>query len=596
MNKAYRPIPIFQALCVFILAGLLIVPVSANVFYELQKNIYQTTGGATIYVDDDNVDGPWDGTLDHPYQYIQDGVDHALNGDTVYVFDGFYHENVVVHKSIALIGEERHVYLTGYGIGTVVKIIADHVTLTGFTIAHCGSNSNNAGIMIHTSNNKIMDNDIQYNDYYGLYVAAAGNLIYHNNFIKNKYQAFDVVAGSQWDNGYPFGGNYWDDYEGTDVNEDGIGETPYPTGNSSADHYPLIHPYGSVINTDTKEVFLSIQAAIDDADTKDGHRIMVWEGTYDEHLHIDKSLVLQGYLYHLSILDGRITGDVVTICADNVTVEGFRIQHGGRAEYNAGVIINGMNCSLENTIVYENFQGIILKPMVEKTFIAYNEITNNGWNGLSISSGCKWNHVLENTIAENYYAGVGISGATNNYLYHNNFKENRYQAYDDGTNVWDNGFPSGGNHWSDYTGSDENGDGFGDTPYLIPGGINKDFYPLMAPYTGGDTIPPMVKIQTPTAGVYVWGLHLFSGLLKNNIIVYGPIAIQVDASDAQSGISRVEFLVDDAVNPNFIDMKAPYSWTWSQPYLFMRKHTLIVIAFDNAGNSNFALLEMRKYL
>ena len=34
----------------------------------------------TIYVDDDNRDGPWDGTLEHPYKVIQDAIDNASNG------------------------------------------------------------------------------------------------------------------------------------------------------------------------------------------------------------------------------------------------------------------------------------------------------------------------------------------------------------------------------------------------------------------------------------------------------------------------------------------------------------------------------------
>lgn len=597
MSKTYHYNPIFQSICTFLIAGLFIIPVSANVFQEQQKNSYQSAErGLTIYVDDDNVDGPWDGTLDHPYQYIQDGIDHTIDGDKVYVFGGFYRENVVVSKSIELIGEEKYPYLTGYGFGTVIKIIAEHVTLTGFTISHCGSNSNNAGIMIHTSNNIITNNDIQYNDYYGIYVTAADNVIYYNNFIENKYQAFDVIAESTWDGGYPVGGNYWDDYIGTDEDEDGIGEIPYPTGNSSADQYPLLHPYGSIFNADTNEVFLSIQAGISDVDTQDDHTIYVRKGLYWEHLRIHKSVILKGDNYHQSVIDGRFSGDVVTVCVDDVSLEGFQIQHSGGGEQNAGIIVNGMDCSILCNIVYDNFQGIIVKQSVEHTYIANNEVTDNGWNGITVTSGCKGNHIVENTIADNFYAGIGISDAFNNYIYHNTFKSNRHQAYDDATNIWDNGSSSGGNYWSDYTGPDNNGDGIGDTPYLIPDGINKDLYPLMAPYSGEDTIPPFVKIQSPTNGFYLWGLLLFSGLFKQSTLIYGPITIQVEAADAQSWISRVEFLIDDSVTPNFVDMKAPYSWKWSQPYLFMRKHTIIVIAYDNAGNSNFDQLEVRKYL
>jgi hypothetical protein len=62
----------------------------------------------TIYVDDDNTDGPWDGTEEHPFQYIQDGINGASNGDTVYVYKGIYNEcNLTCNPSIKLTGQER---------------------------------------------------------------------------------------------------------------------------------------------------------------------------------------------------------------------------------------------------------------------------------------------------------------------------------------------------------------------------------------------------------------------------------------------------------------------------------------------------------
>ena len=108
MKNAYQSKPIYQALFAFIIAGLFIIPGSASVFTELQKNNEQTTGrGSTVYVDDSNIGGPWDGTIDHPYQYIQDGIDHAVGGDTVSVFSGHYIENIVVPISLEIIGEGK---------------------------------------------------------------------------------------------------------------------------------------------------------------------------------------------------------------------------------------------------------------------------------------------------------------------------------------------------------------------------------------------------------------------------------------------------------------------------------------------------------
>ena len=82
-------------------------------------------------------------------------------------------------------------------------------------------------------------------------------------------------------------------------------------------------PMALCFNENTEEIFLTIQGAISDYDTQDGHVIMVKNGEYWEHLSIYKSLLLQGEDRHETIIDGRDTGDVVTICASSVTLQGF---------------------------------------------------------------------------------------------------------------------------------------------------------------------------------------------------------------------------------------------------------------------------------
>jgi hypothetical protein len=86
-----------------------------------------------------------------------------------------------------------------------------------------------------------------------------------------------------------------------------------------------------------------------------------------------------------------------------------------------------------------------------------------------------------------------VSSSSNNWIYHNNLIGNPNQAYDNSNNgnQWENGYPSGGNYWSDYTGNDSykgpnqdipGSDGIGDTPYIIDAD-SQDNYPLMEPFT-----------------------------------------------------------------------------------------------------------------
>lgn len=112
----------------------------------------------TIYVDDSNTQGPWNGSDDYPYQYIKDGILHAVDGDTVFVFNGLYLETVLVNKSIYLRGQEQeNTIIDGQNDGSVVTITSDDVHIRRFTIRNSGGYQGDAGIAVEADSTMISE-------------------------------------------------------------------------------------------------------------------------------------------------------------------------------------------------------------------------------------------------------------------------------------------------------------------------------------------------------------------------------------------------------------------------------------------------------
>jgi len=140
--------------------------------------------GNTLYVGGSGPDN---------YTSIQAAIDDAINGDIVYVYDESspYFENVLVDKSIQLIGENRDTtVIDGRGIGDVVWLADDEINISGFTIQN-GSNSEGTagGIRLDPSSySMVFSNIIKNNEKYGVHTlenASSNNIISRNIIMEN---------------------------------------------------------------------------------------------------------------------------------------------------------------------------------------------------------------------------------------------------------------------------------------------------------------------------------------------------------------------------------------------------------------------------
>ena len=155
-----------------LLISTVVLPVSGTVLMERTSS--PTSFGDTLYV---GGSGPGN------YSTIQEAIDDSEDGDTVFVYDysSPYVENLIVDKSISLIGEDKHMTVIDgneneEGEADVIHIKADGVIVQGFTIQN-GSlegghqKNHHCGIEIRSDNNIIKDNIITDN-YFGIQIGS----------------------------------------------------------------------------------------------------------------------------------------------------------------------------------------------------------------------------------------------------------------------------------------------------------------------------------------------------------------------------------------------------------------------------------------
>jgi len=191
---------------------------------------------------------------------------------------------------------------------------------------------------------------------------------------------------------------------------------------------PFIPPVRAIawtVDDDGPADFHTIQEAINAASF--GDTIIVRNGTYYENVVVNKTVSLVGENRNFTIVDGNKTGVVLSVRANNVTVEGFTVRNGERDSGSVSIFSN--ESRVTNNIISSNWCGVSLEHHSINNIIANNNISNNrigiGSNLLDIyREACPSNNsIVSNNLADNSN-GIIISRSHNNRITGNNVTNN----------------------------------------------------------------------------------------------------------------------------------------------------------------------------
>ncbi len=268
------------------------------------------------------------------------------------------------------------------------------------------------------------------------------------------------------------------------------------------------------------------------------------------------------------------------------------------------ILINCNRIRVENLNLSDASVGAELCS-TNSTTVSGNNITNSEY-GVNLFSSSN-NTVSGNTLANNVQGGILLDGS-NNTIYHNNFINNTIQASSstDSINVWDDGYPSGGNYWSGYRGDDQlsgpfqnesGSDGIGDTAYTMDA-INVDHYPLIAPCAMSSFV---ANLSGSTRQINV---EFISNSTVGNVQIdesAKTLGFNVSGETGTSGFSRItvpNIIVESFWNGNYTllmngepwpftsssDTQNTYiyiNYTHSEHQIIMEHQTIVVLEFPS---------------
>jgi len=383
---------------------------------------------------------------------IQNAIDAADEDDTIRVWAGVYYENVVVNKTVSIVGNgSANTSIEGDGNGHTVTIRADQVNLSKFTvtgasgagkrgvsvesdgntISHTSCANNFLGISFIGVENNSCENNAVLSNTIGVYLGdkASNNSLLRNNISSGIYGIFvkegciniQVHYNLLYNNSQE--GINATDNDGVVVNTTrnwwGHASGPYHATNNTkgqgdnvtnnVDFGPW---YATPTTTPERELVEvrynpvralsdTIQGGVDAA--RDGDMVLVAGGVYYENVMVNKTLTIVGNGSATTTINASGTGDAMNITAGWCNVSGFTMTWANGDEQ-AGIHVISENNSISDTVCENNCYGIFLDP-ANGTTLTNNICSYNSWSGIRGTESASLT-ISANTCTNNSYGGI----------------------------------------------------------------------------------------------------------------------------------------------------------------------------------------------
>jgi parallel beta-helix repeat protein len=440
---------------------------------------------------------------------IQDAINNATDGDTIFVRSGKYVENLIINKTISLVGEDKiTTIIDGNHTGNVVRITRDNVNIENFTVENSGSENItdfNCGILVRTGSNCTITDNVLQSNYCGIriFLGSYNTSMLRNTMTGNFWGVIHSSSASTWRNNN-FTDNTYHFYLDVEYSTESINDIDISNTVDGKPIYYWINQHAKTVPSDAGAIILvdSTNMVIKDSVlTRNGIAVYLvntndtkvqnvtcennWRGidvVGDNNMIVDNNIV--GTYYEGVSVSG----------STNNTVIGNNIVQG-----EDGVFVgNAQGNWIEDNSVADTYFGVELGNGALGNTICNNYLADNLY-GLLMRDGASNNTINGNIFENNTYASIDFQEASGNLIYHNNFLEGKNQVYDKSwddplvlpsLNEWDNSYPRGGTYWGMHVGEDsfsgrfqnETGsDGISDSSYAIYSN-NTDEYPLMGPF------------------------------------------------------------------------------------------------------------------